>query len=423
VDAVVKELKNRSKMISSIEETTQVATISANGDKEIGTLLSMAISKVGKDAVISVQEGKTLKDELEVIEGMQFDQGFISRYFSTDPKTGKADLEDPLVCITDKKLSTVQSIVPLLEIASRERRKLLIIADSIEGDALSTLVVNRVRGMQVCAVKSPGFGDNRKVLLQDIAVLTGAEVISEELGLKVENIDIRQLGTAKRITVTADDTIIFNGGGSKEAIDDRCNAIREFMNQSGISDYDREKLSSRFSKLSGGVAVIKVGGGSEVEVNERKDRIIDALNATKAALDEGIVPGGGVALLNATKVLDSIKLDSFDQNVGIKIIKDALKIPCKVIANNAGFDGSVVVGKILESSEPNYGFNAATGVYENLIKGGIVDPTKVVRTALIDAASVASLMTTTECMVVELPKRETPQASGGGMGGGYGGDF
>eukprot|EP01112_Ceratiomyxa_fruticulosa_P005658 TRINITY_DN1640_c0_g1_i1.p1 TRINITY_DN1640_c0_g1~~TRINITY_DN1640_c0_g1_i1.p1 ORF type:complete len:572 (-),score=161.08 TRINITY_DN1640_c0_g1_i1:168-1883(-) len=422
VDAVVKELRTRSKMISSLEETTQVATISANGDREIGSLLSMAISKVGKDAVISVQEGKTLKDELEVIEGMQLDQGFISRFFVTDPKVGKVDYEDPLICLTDKKLNSVQSVVPLLELASRERRKLLIIADAIEGDALSTLVLNRVRGMHVCAIKSPGYGDNRKVLLQDIAVLTGAEVISEELGLKIENVEARQLGTAKRVTITADDTIIFNGGGEKSIIEDRCSQIRGAMEQPGVSDYDREKYAQRYSKLSGGVAVIKVGGASEVEVNERKDRIVDALNATKAALDEGIVPGGGVALLNATKVLDNIKLDSFDQNVGIKIIKDALRIPCKAIANNAGFDGSVVVGKLLESSDPNYGFNASTGVYENMIKGGIVDPTKVVRTALIDAASVASLMTTTECMVVELPKRDAPLPPSGGMGGGYG-DF
>jgi len=418
VDVVVNELRKLSRPIATTEEVAQVATISANGDKEIGGLIASAMEKVGKEGVISVQDGKSLKDELEVIEGMKIDQGFLSRFFITDPKGQKCEFEDPLILLCDKKISSAHSILPVLELANSQRKKILLIAESFETEALSMLVLNKMRGIQVCAVKAPGFGDTRKVLLQDLAVLTGAEVISEDLGLKLEEVELKQLGRAEKVIVTQDDTVFLNGAGGKAAINERCELIRDSMARS-TSDYDKEKLQERLARLAGGVAVLKVGGASEVEVGEKKDRITDALNATKAAVEEGIVPGGGVALLYATRGLKNLKFDNFDQNVGVKIIAEALKVPCKAIANNAGTDGAVVVGKLLEKEDNEWGFNAQTGVYENMIKAGIIDPTKVVRTALVDAASVASLMTTTEAMVVELPKKEDRAGAGGmrpGMG-------
>jgi chaperonin GroEL len=418
VDEVVRQLKASSRPINTKEEIAQVATISANGDKEIGQLIANAMEKVGKEGVITVQDGKTLKDELEIIEGMSIDQGFISRYFVTDAKNQRTEFEDALVLLCDKKITSAHSLVPVLELVTRERRKLLIIAENIEAEALAMLILNRARGLPVVAVKAPGFGDNRKTLLQDLAVVTGAEVISEELGLKLENVEMKQFGTVKRLIVNQNDTVFLNGGGTKEAVEERIQLIRDAIAQT-TSDYEKEKLQERLAKLSGGVAILKVGGASEVEVGEKKDRITDALNATKAAVEEGIVPGGGTALLYATKSLDKLKLENSDQSVGVKIIKDALKVPARTIADNAGVEGAVVVGKLLEGSDVEFGYNAQTGVYENMVKAGIIDPTKVVRTALVDAASVASLMTTTEAMIVELPKEEpkVPMAPGGGMGG------
>jgi len=377
------------------------------------------MEKVGKEGVITVQDGKTLKDELEIIEGMSIDQGFISRYFVTDAKNQRTEYEDALVLLCDKKITSAHQLIPLLELVGRERRKLLIIAENIEAEALAMLILNRARGFPVVAVKAPGFGDNRKTLLQDLAVVTGAEVISEELGLKLESVELKQLGSAKKIIVNQNDTVFLNGAGTKEVLEERIQLIRDAIGQT-TSDYEKEKLQERLAKLSGGVAILKVGGASEVEVSEKKDRITDALNATKAAVEEGIVPGGGIALLYATKSLDKLDLKNTDQNVGVKIIKDALKVPARTIADNAGVEGAVVVGKLLEGTDYNFGYNAQTGVYENMVKAGIIDPTKVVRTALVDAASVASLMTTTEAMIVDLPKEESkvpPQGGMGGMGG------
>ncbi|KYR02409.1 chaperonin 60 [Tieghemostelium lacteum] len=407
VDIVIQELKKLSRPITTTEEISQVATISANGDKVIGNLIASAMEKVGKEGVITVQDGKTLKDELEIIEGMKFNQGFISRYFITDAKDQKCEFDDPLILISDGKISNVHSLVPILEAIHGQRRKLLIIAESIEGDALTALIFNKLRGLQVCAVKAPGFGDMRKVQLQDIAIITGTTVISEELGTKLENIDLSMLGTAKKVSITQDDTIILDGAGDKQAIQERVELIREAVSRS-TSEYEKTNLQERLAKIAGGVGVIRVGGASEVEVGEKKDRIVDALNATRAAVEEGIVPGGGTALLYSTLALKKLKMDTFDQTIGVKIVRDALTKPCKTIANNAGVEGSVVIGKLLQKRDFEYGFNAAKGTYENMIQAGIIDPTKVVRTALVDAASVASLMTTTEAMVVELPKTETP---------------
>ncbi|GFR49009.1 hypothetical protein Agub_g11030 [Astrephomene gubernaculifera] len=408
VDHVVSVLKSRAKMISTTEEIAQVGTISANGEREIGELIARAMEKVGKEGVITVNDGKTLENELEVVEGMKFDRGYISPYFVTDQKTMKVELENPLVLICEKRVSGLASLLPVLEKVVQVQRPLLIIAEDVESEALATLIVNKLRaGLKVCAVKAPGFGDNRKANLQDLAVLTGGEVISEELGLKMENVDVRSLGSAKRITVTKDDTIILHGAGSKEDIAARCETIRSAMEASS-SDYDREKFQERLAKLSGGVAVIKIGGASEVEVGEKKDRVVDALNATKAAVEEGIVPGGGSALLHASKTLDDVKvkLDNFDQKIGVQIIQNALRVPMKTIANNAGVEGAVVVGKVSEFSDPNMGYNAATGEYVDMVKAGVIDPLKVVRTALVDAASVSSLITTSECVIVEAPKEE-----------------
>jgi len=377
------------------------------------------MKRVGKNGVLTVETGKSLVDEIEVTEGMKFDQGLLSRYFVTNPKTQTCEMEDAHILVCDHKISTVQAIIPLLELAARERLKLVIIAENVEGDALGTLVLNRMRGLQVVAVKAPGFGDNRKSYLQDIAILTGAEVISEELGLKIEKIDVEQLGKAKKVEISQDDTLILHGAGTKQAIQERCELIRETIART-TSDYEKDKLKERLGKLAGGVAVIKVGGASEVEVNEKKDRITDALNATRAAVDEGIVAGGGSALLHASKTLDEIKLDNQDQIRGLQILKLALRVPTQTIASNAGVEGALVVGKILENKDINFGYDAQNGVYLNMMKAGIVDPTKVVRTALVDAASVASMMTTTEAMVVELPKKDEPPMPGGG-GGGMGG--
>ncbi|KAM9988355.1 hypothetical protein ACTFIZ_003707 [Dictyostelium cf. discoideum] len=403
VEKVVGELKTISRPISSTEEISQVATISANGDKVIGNLIANAMEKIGKEGVITVQDGKTLKDELEIIEGMKFDQGFISRYFINDAKEQKCEFDDPVILVVDGKISNVQQLVPILETVHSKHKKLVIIADNIEGDALSALIFNKMRGLQVCAVKAPGFGDLKRVNLQDIAVISGAQVISEELGVRLEDVDITMLGSAKKITIDSDSTIILDGAGDKAAIQERVELIRESLTRT-TSDYDKTQLETRLAKIGGGVAVIRVGGASEVEVGEKKDRITDALNATKAAVEEGIVPGGGTALLYSTLALKKIKMDNFDQTIGVKIVRDALLIPCKTIANNAGVEGSVVIGRLLSKRDFEYGYNAQKGVYENMIQAGIIDPTKVVRTALIDAASVASLMTTTEAMVVEIKK-------------------
>ncbi|CAN6545194.1 unnamed protein product [Malus baccata var. baccata] len=418
VDSVVASLKSRARMISTSEEISQVGTISANGEREIGELIAKAMEKVGKEGVITIADGKTLYNELEVVEGMKLDRGYISPYFITNPKNQKCELEDPLVLIHEKKLSNLNSIVKILELALQKQRPLVIVAEDVESEALATLIINKLRaGIKVCAIKAPGFGENRKANLQDLAVLTGAQVITEELGLNIEKVGIETLGTCKRITVSKDDTVILDGAGDKKAIEERCEQLRSSIELS-TSDYDKEKLQERLAKLSGGVAVLKIGGASEAEVSEKKDRVTDALNATKAAVEEGIVAGGGAALLYASKELDKLVTANFDQKIGVQIIQNALKMPVSTIASNAGVEGAVVVGKLLEQDNPDLGYDAAKGEYVDMIKAGIIDPLKVIRTALVDAASVSSLMTTTEAVVVELPKdeKEAP-AMGGGMGG------
>lgn len=407
----------------------QVATISANGDVPVGNLIAEAMEKVGREGTITVSDGKTVADELEVVEGMKFDRGYISPYFVTDPKSQKVEFESAFILAVEKKVSTVSSILPILESVMKSQRPLLIIAEDVESEALATLVVNKLRlGIKVCAVKAPGFGDRRKANLEDISVMTGAQLVSSELDMKLEDVTLDQLGTAKKITITKDDTIILDGAGSKKDISDRCEMLRDSI-ESATSEYDKEKIQERLAKLSGGVAVMKVGGVSEVEVSERKDRFTDALNATRAAVEEGIVPGGGTALLLASRdALESLKGENFDQNVGIDIVRKALRVPCLSIARNAGVEGSVVVEKLMShtGSSP-LGFNAQTGEYTDLVKAGIIDPTKVQRTALEQAASVAGLMATTECMVVENPRDEAADAAamaaaaGGGMGGMGGG--
>ncbi|GAX76808.1 hypothetical protein CEUSTIGMA_g4254.t1 [Chlamydomonas eustigma] len=413
VDHVVQVLKSRTKMISTTEEIAQVGTISANGEREIGDLIAKAMEKVGKEGVITVADGKTLENELEVVEGMKFDRGYISPYFITDQKTMKCELENPLILICEKKISGLQSLLPILEKVVQAQRPLLIIAEDVESEALATLIVNKLRaGLKIAAVKAPGFGENRKANLQDIATLTGAEVISEELGFKMEKIELGSLGHAKKVTLTKDDTIVLHGGGEKSAITERCDMIRQAIDTT-TSDYDREKLQERLAKLSGGIAVLKIGGGSEVEVGEKKDRVTDALNATKAAVEEGIVPGGGSALLHASKTLDDVKakLDNFDQKIGVQIIQSALRVPMKTIASNAGVEGAVIVGKVLEYADANMGYDAATGSFTDMIKAGIIDPLKVVRTALVDAASVSSLITTSECVIAEAPEDKKATSS------------
>lgn len=423
VEAVVNDVKSRSKAVQSSSEIAQVGTISANGDTTIGEYLAKAMEKVGNEGVITVEDAKGLETELDVVEGMQFDRGYLSPYFVTNPEKMNCEYDNPYILLYDKKISNLQPMISILEAVVQSGRALVIVAEDIEGEAFATLVVNRIRGgLKVCAVKAPGFGDRRKAMLQDMAILTGGQVISDELGMKIENVTLDMLGTAKRVEITKDDTTIIDGAGDKEAIAGRTAQIRQEISQT-TSDYDREKLQERLGKLSGGVAVIKVGGASEVEVKEKKDRIDDALHATRAAVKEGIVAGGGTALLYATKALENVKTDNQDQNVGIDIIRRALQAPLRQIAENAGVDGAVVAGKLLESKDYNYGYNAAAGEYTDMIKSGIVDPTMVVRTALQDAASVGGLLITTEAMVTEIPEKEChcgdAAAAAGGMGGMY----
>merc|ERR1719265_2193996 len=401
VKVVLEDLSEQTTMIESPDAIKSVATIAANGDEMIGDLITTAFEKVGKDGTITVQDGKTLQHELEVVEGTKLDRGYISPYFNTNNKTQKVELEDPLVLIYEKKISSVQTILPILEQVAKVQKPLVVIAEDIDGEALALLVVNKLRGgLKVSAIKAPGFGDNRKAIMHDLAVLTGAEIVSEETGGKLEDLTLEQLGTAKTVTIAKDETILFDGGGNKDAIEDKCESIRDAI-EASTSEYEKDKLKERLAKLSGGVAVIKVGGASEVEVNEVKDRLNDALNATKAALEEGIVPGGGTALLHASKKLDSLDLGNIDQNVGRDILKAALKMPCMTIANNAGNEGSVIVQTLLKENDPNMGFNAATGEFVNMLDSGIIDPKLVCRTALIDASSVAGMMITTECSIAE----------------------
>ena len=422
VDVVVEELRKMTKMVSTNDEIMQVASISANNDQAIGRLIATAMEKVGKDGVITVQDGKTLSDELEVVEGMKFDRGFISPYFMTDTKTMKVELEDPAVLLYDSKISSIQSLLPVLEGVARDGRSLLIIAEDVDGEALSTLILNKLRGgLKVCAVKAPGFGDNRKNTLADLAVLTGATLVSQETGQKLESTTAEMLGSAKKITITKDDTVILNGAGAPEAIAQRCENIRTLMQQTQ-STYEKEKREERLAKLSGGVAVIRVGGASEVEVSEKKDRIEDALNATRAAVAEGIVVGGGAALLYASRALEPLKekTANFDQKIGVDIVAKAIRVPCATIARNAGVEGAVVVNTLLNGTDPEMGYDAFTDKYTNMFKAGVVDPTKVIRTALVNAAGVSSLMTTTECMIADKPSKEPAQpAMPQGMGGLY----
>ena len=419
VAAVVADIQKRSKKVSSNEEIAQVGTISANGDKEIGDFLARAMEKVGNEGVITVEEAKSLDTELDVVEGMQFDRGYLSPYFITNPEKMIAELENPYILIHESKLSGLQAMLPLLEAVVQSGRPLLVLAEDVEGEALATLVVNRLRGgLKVAAVKAPGFGDRRKAMLQDIAVLTGGQVVSEDLGIKLENVTVDMLGSAKRVSIDKDNTIVIDGAGKKKDIDGRVGQIRAQIEETS-SDYDREKLQERLAKLAGGVAVIRVGGATEIEVKERKDRVEDAMNSTRAAVEEGIVPGGGTALLKAVKALDKVQPENPDQKVGVEIVRRAIIVPCKQIAANAGADGSIIAGKLLESNDKNLGFDAQSGKFVDMIKSGIIDPAKVVRTALQDAASVAGLLITTEAMVAELPddKPSMPAMPGGDMGG------
>jgi chaperonin GroEL len=420
VEAVIKDAVSRAVKLGSNDEVAQVGTISANGETEIGKMIAEAMAKVGNEGVITVEEAKSLETELDVVEGMQFDRGYLSPYFITNPEKMITEFDDPLILIHESKLSNLQAMLPVLESAVQSGKPLLIIAEDVEGEALATLVVNKLRaGLKVAAVKAPGFGDRRKAMLQDIAILTGGQVISEDLGIKLENVTLDMLGTAKRVQITKDETTIVDGSGAKEDIEARVNQIRAQVEET-TSDYDREKLQERLAKLAGGVAVIRAGGATEVEVKERKDRIDDALNATRAAVEEGIVVGGGCCLLHASKALDSINPENQDQRAGVNIVRKAIQAPARQIAENSGVDGSVVVGKVLENDDPNFGFDAQNEVYGNLVEKGIIDPVKVVRTALQDAASVAGLLITTEAVVTEIPE---PRGSGpampdmGGMGG------
>ena len=417
---VVAEIKATSKKVTTNDEIAQVGAISANGDKEVGDMIAKAMEKVGNEGVITVEEAKTLETELEVVEGMQFDRGYLSPYFITNADKMEAVLEDPLILLFEKKLSSLQALLPVLEAVVQSARPLLIIAEDIEGEALATLVVNKLRGgLRVAAVKAPGFGDRRKAMLEDIAILTGGQLVSEDLGIKLENVTLDMLGKAKKVTITKDATTIVDGSGEKADIEGRIGQIKNQIEDT-TSDYDKEKLQERLAKLAGGVAVVRVGGSTEVEVKEKKDRVDDALNATRAAVEEGIVPGGGVALLKASKVLDGMTGDNADQNAGIAIVRRALQAPIRQIAENAGVEGSIVVGKVMENASATFGFNAQTEEYVDLIQAGIIDPAKVVRTALQDAASVAGLMITTEAAIVEAPKKN-PGGGGGMPGGGMGG--
>ncbi|MGO8841457.1 MAG: chaperonin GroEL [Methyloceanibacter sp.] len=418
VASVLDELKAKAKKVTSSEEIAQVGTISANGDHEIGAMIAKAMQKVGNEGVITVEEAKAFETELDVVEGMQFDRGYISPYFITDADKMRVELESPYILIYEKKLSNMQSLLPLLESVVQAGKPILVIAEDVEGEALATLVVNKLRGgLKVAAVKAPGFGDRRKAMLQDIAVLTGGQVVSEDLGIKLENVTHDMLGRAKKVVITKDDTTIVDGAGKKSDIVARVAQIKQQIEDT-TSDYDKEKLQERLAKLAGGVAVIKVGGFTEMEVKEKKDRVDDALNATRAAVEEGILPGGGVALIRAQSALDRLKPANEDQKVGISIVRRALQAPARQIAENAGEDGAVVAGKIVDKGDYAFGYNAATGEYGNLVKEGVIDPAKVVRTALQDAASVAGLLITTEAMVAEKPKKKAPPMPGGhgGMG-------
>ena len=418
VIAVTASIKASSKKVTTNDEIAQVGTISANGDKEVGDMIAQAMAKVGNEGVITVEGAKTAETELAVVEGMQFDRGYLSPYFITNPDKLEVVLEDPQILLFEKKLSSLQPLLPVLEAVVQSGRPLLIIAEDIEGEALATLVVNKLRGgLRVAAVKAPGFGDRRKAMLEDIAILTGGTVISEDLGIKLENVTLGELGKAKKVTITKDDTTIVSGAGEKDGIDGRIGQIKQQIADT-TSDYDKEKLQERLAKLAGGVAVVRVGGSTEVEVKEKKDRVDDALNATRAAVEEGIVPGGGIALLKASVSLADLKGDNDDQTAGIAIIRRALQAPIRQISENAGVEGSIVVGKVLENSSATFGYNAQTEEYGDLVSQGVIDPAKVVRTALQDAASVAGLLITTEAAIVESPKK--PAAAGGppgGMGG------
>ncbi|XP_042449259.1 chaperonin CPN60-like 2, mitochondrial [Zingiber officinale] len=403
VDAVISHLRKQAWMISSSEEITQVATISANSEREIGELIARAMDKVGKDGVITVSVGNTLENEMEVVEGMKLGRGYISPYFITDVMTQKCELENSLILIHDKKISDMNSLLPVLEIALKTKRSLLIVSEDVVDDALAMLLLNKRRaGLKVCAIKAPGFGENRRANLEDLAILTGGEVITEDRGLNLSKVKLEKLGTAKKVTISLDDTIILHGGGDKKLIEERCATLRTAIEKSEAL-FDKEKAQERLSKLSGGVAILKIGGASEAEVGEKKDRVKDALNAARAAVEEGVLPGGGVALLYAAKELDKIQTSNDDEKIGVQIIKNALKAPTLTIAENAGVDGALIVGKLLEQQNLNLGYNAATGEYVDMVEAGIVDPLKVIRTALVDAASVSVLLTTTEAAVVELP--------------------
>ncbi len=417
VEAIVAELKAKSRKITNQSETAQVGTISANGEADIGRMISEAMQKVGNEGVITVEEAKGIQTELDVVEGMQFDRGYVSPYFITNAEKMVADLESPYILIHEKKLSTLQPLLPLLEAVVQSGRPLLILAEDVEGEALATLVVNKLRGgLKIAAVKAPGFGDRRKAMLEDIAILTGGQVISEDLGIKLENVTLQMLGRAKKVLIEKENTTIVEGSGEKSDIQGRCGQIRAQIEDT-TSDYDREKLQERLAKLAGGVAVIRVGGATEVEVKERKDRVDDALHATRAAVEEGIVPGGGVALARASKILETLKSENADQKFGIDIVRRAVLTPLRQIAENAGEDGAVISGKVLENDSYDYGFDAQTAEYKDMVAAGIIDPTKVVRTALQDAASIASLLITTEAMVAEKPEKKAPMPAGGGMGG------
>ncbi|MDJ0893568.1 MAG: chaperonin GroEL [Alphaproteobacteria bacterium] len=416
VDAVVKNLKSQTRSVNTSEEIAQVGTISANGETDIGAMISEAMEKVGNEGVITVEEAKSLDTELDVVEGMQFDRGYLSPYFVTNAEKMLCELESPYILIHEKKLGNLQAMLPVLETVVQAGRPLLVIAEDVEGEALATLVVNKLRGgLKVAAVKAPGFGDRRKAMLEDIAILTNGQVISEDLGIKLENVNLDMLGQAKKVTISKEETTIVDGAGQKADIEARCGQIRQQIEET-TSDYDREKLQERLAKLAGGVAVIRVGGATEVEVKERKDRVDDAMNATRAAVEEGIVPGGGSALLNAIKSLDKVKFDNEDQKVGVNIVRKALQTPARQIAENAGEDGSIIVGKLMESKDAEFGYDAQHHEFTNLVKAGIIDPTKVVRTALQDAASVAGLLITTEAMVAEKPEKKEPMPPAGGMG-------
>jgi chaperonin GroEL len=417
VEAVIENLRKRAKKVRTTDEVTQVGTISANGDREIGEMISQAMETVGNEGVITVEEAKSMNTELDVVEGMQFDRGYLSPYFITNVDKMTCELENPYILLFEKKLSNLQAMLPVLESVVKSGRPLLVIAEDVEGEALATLVVNKLRGgLKVAAVKAPGFGDRRKAMLEDLAILTGGQLVSEDLGIKLENVTLDLLGSCKRANLTKEETMIVDGAGKKADIQARCNQIRAQIEET-TSDYDSEKLQERLAKLAGGVAVIRVGGATEIEVKERKDRVEDAMNATRAAVEEGIVPGGGSALLHAAKALKALKPDNDDQRVGIDIVRRALRMPARLIAENAGSDGSIVVGKMLESDSDSWGFDAQKDEYCDLVKAGIVDPVKVVRTALQDAASIAGLLITTEAMVAEKPEPAGPMPGGApGMG-------